>query len=455
MQCVNDVEEVDYRRFKDNHQYRHIPGNNGWPIVGDLPSALSDLYKLADSHYEKHGSISKLNLVMQKGVLALGPDLSQQILLDRNQDFSPKMGYRRSLKPFFGEGLLLHDFDEHRFQRRILQSGFKTPAMKGYVDLMNPILQQGIASWDTIDDFHFFPHIKSLLLKVALNVFYGVDEDEATAKALSQAFLNCLEGQMGIFMIDKPGFKYHIGMQGRQFLRDYIQKLIPQRRSEDGQDMLSYMCKEKKEDGSFFGDEEILDHAGFLLFAAHDTTTSTLNHLIYYLAKEPQWQQRLRDESLALNKAALDYEDLAALPELEMVFNESQRLHPSVSILMRRTTRQVMLDGHLIPPHTLIFQVPAFNNRFKKYWSNADSFDPERFSPERAEHKSHPFAYMPFGGGAHKCIGMHFAQMQSKLFCHQFLQHYSVSLLPNYRAKFQHLPMPKLRDDLPLSLRRL
>ena len=58
------------------------------------------------------------------------------------------------------------------------------------------------------------------------------------------------------------------------------------------------------------GDQEIVDHASFLLFAAHDTTTSTLNHLMYYLAKHQDWQQRLRDEGAAQHKDYLDYEDL-------------------------------------------------------------------------------------------------------------------------------------------------
>lgn len=449
---ANKLAGEDYTLAKDNYDLGHLPGSNGWPIVGDLPKVLGDLLGLAQQRYQQYGPVSRVNMAINRGVLALGPELSQQILLDTKQDFSPKMGYRRSLKPFFGEGLLLQDFDEHRFQRRILQSGFKTPAMKGYVELMNPVLQQGINNWYHKKDFKFFPEIKSLLLKMALKVFYGVEEGEAESRRLSQAFLDCTEGQLGLFMLDLPGFKFHRGLNGRRYLREYIRKLIPTRREQAGQDMLSHMCKEKKEDGSYFSDEEILDHAGFLLFAAHDTTTSTLNHLIYYLAKHQDWQQTLRNDSLALNKPTLDYDDLAELQNLEYAFYESQRLHPSVSVMLRRTVREVELGGYKIPAHTQVFQIPAFNNRFEKYWPEPDKFDPLRFSPARAEHKAHPFAFMPFGGGAHKCIGMHFANMQTKLFTHLFLQRYQVDLLPQYQANFQMIPMPKLRDDLPLTL---
>lgn len=151
----------------------------------------------------------------------------------------------------------------------------------------------------------------------------------------------------------------------------------------------------------------------------------------------------------------LSYEELDQLPLLEAAFNESQRLHPSVPVAVRRTIRDCEMAGHKVPANTLVYQFPIFTNRMDQYWTEPDNFDPERLLPERAEQKNHPFCFMPFGGGAHKCIGMHFAMMQSKIFVHAFLQQYKISLKPGYEPVFKTVPLPKVKDGLPLTIEKL
>ena len=90
-----------------------------------------------------------------------------------------------------------------------------------------------------------------------------------------------------------------------------------------------------------------------------------------------------------------------------------------------------------------------------EHWDDPEKFDPERFSPERAEHKRHPFQFIPFGGGAHKCIGIHFAGMMVKSFMHQMLLKYEWKISADYNPQHQIFPMPKQKDDLPLVLKSL
>lgn len=447
---------MDYINQPNNTNLQHIPGETGWPFLGLAPKLFEDQLALARYMYNKYGPLSRMQLATQKGVLALGPDLAQQLFLDSDRNFSAKMGYRWGLQPFFGNSYLLGtDFDEHKFQRRIMQSGFKNAAMRGYVDIMTPVIRHSMQGWVGQQDFRVYPNIKKLLMLTALKVFYGIDGDGELAHKLSTAFVELTDGQTGVFRADLPGFKFHKGMKATRLLRSYIGSLIADARSNDRQDMLSYMAKETKPDGSLFSDEELVDHASFLIFAAHDTTTSTLNHLLYYLAKHPEWQEKLRAEGREVSPDKdLRYEDLDKLPMLEAAFNESQRLHPSVPVAMRRTIRECELAGHRVPAHTAIFQFPQFTNRMADYWTNPDDFEPDRMLAGRAEHKNHPFCFIPFGGGAHKCIGMHFAKMQSKIFIQLFLQQHNISLLPNYVPDFRTVPLPKIEDDLPLILKK-
>ena len=220
--------------------------------------------------------------------------------------------------------------------------------------------------------------------------------------------------------------------------------------------ILSAISAEKNEDGEYFSDEDIIRHMTFLLFAAHDTTTSALSHLMYHLAKNPQWQTRLRDEMLATGKDMLDYEDLEKLPLADAALKEALRLHPSVQMMQRRTIKEVEMGGYTIPANTILFLAPSYLHRIDGNWSDPHSFDPERFMEPRNEHKNHSFNFVGFGGGAHKCIGMHFALMNAKCFLHQFLTKYRFEpVKDNYEPKFQTVPLPKPMDDLPLKLKRI
>jgi cytochrome P450 len=96
--------------------------------------------------------------------------------------------------------------------------------------------------------------------------------------------------------------------------------------------------------------------------------------------------------------------------------------------------------------------IPGFNHRAPGAWWNPERFEPERFSSERSEHRRHACNFIPFGGGAHKCIGMHFARLQAQLFVSQLLHCYDFATPARYRPRFQYFPLPRIRDGLPLHL---
>jgi cytochrome P450 len=95
----------------------------------------------------------------------------------------------------------------------------------------------------------------------------------------------------------------------------------------------------------------------------------------------------------------------------------------------------------------LLHQLPSI-------WTNPHEFDPERFSDARREDKAHRYAYLPFGGGVHKCIGMYFGGMEVKSVMHQMLLNYEWSVPPAYEmpVNWKALPLPK--DGLPITLKR-
>ena len=158
----------------------------------------------------------------------------------------------------------------------------------------------------------------------------------------------------------------------------------------------------------------------FTLMAAHDTSTITLTMMAYYLARHPEWQDRLRAESRALGKAAIGYGDLDELPWLDLVFKETLRMNAPVGMLARQAIKDTEIDGRYIPAGTKLMLGIYATQRMEPWWQDPDTFDPERFSQERREDTT-KYAWTPFGSGVHKCIGMHFGSMEVKAIMHQLL----------------------------------
>jgi cytochrome P450 len=189
--------------------------------------------------------------------------------------------------------------------------------------------------------------------------------------------------------------------------------------------------------------------------AAHDTTTSALATIAYALARHPQWQARLRALCAEPGKAAPEHQDLARLEMIDWVLREALRLYPPLTIILRRTIRDCEFQGHRIPRNVPVMVYPVATHRQSEWWTEPEAFDPERFSPARAEHRRHPFAWAPFGGGAHMCLGLHFAEMQVKAVLMPLLLRAEWSVAPGYEAPFQLAPLVRPSDGLPLRLKAL
>jgi cytochrome P450 len=187
----------------------------------------------------------------------------------------------------------------------------------------------------------------------------------------------------------------------------------------------------------------------FLMMAAHDTVTSSVTSMIWYLAKHPEWQQKLREECLAIGPAGSDiaFADLDKFELTEYAFKESLRLIAPVPSIPRRALRDFEFMGYHIPKGTSVSISPSYVHMMPEYWENPETFDPMRFTPDKVKAR-HKYAWVPFGGGAHMCLGLHFAYMQTKLFMHHLLTSVKVEIADGYAPDWQAWPIPKPKDGL-------
>ncbi|NKQ59206.1 cytochrome P450, partial [Amycolatopsis sp. K13G38] len=167
------------------------------------------------------------------------------------------------------------------------------------------------------------------------------------------------------------------------------------------------------------------------------------------------WQDRARQESLALGDAPLDIDALDNLDTLDRVIKEALRLLAPVPLVMRTTVTDTDILGHYLPADTLVALAPAINHYVPAYWTDPDTFDPDRFAPHRREDHNHRFAWLPFGGGVHKCIGMHFGTLEVKTILHEMLRTTHWTIPHGYHIRWDNTSLPVPSDGLPVHLNPL
>jgi cytochrome P450 len=433
----------------------HIPGDEGWPIVGKTLDVLADPKGQVERSAAKYGLVYRSHIFGETSLVLLGPEANELVLFDQAKQFSSTLGWGGILGLLFPRGLMLLDFEEHRLHRRALSVAFKSVPMKSYLAALDTGIAARVAQWKAQPGaMLFYPAMKQLTLDLAATSFLGAgigpEVDEIT-----RAFIDMVAAAIAVIRRPLPGTKMARGVRGRERIVAYFSEQIPIRRAKGGEDLFSQLCRATHEDGALLSTQDIVDHMSFLMMAAHDTLTSSLTSFVAALAADPQWQDKLRHEVGALGLAPdqpTTFDNLEAMPLTEMAFKEAMRLKPPVPSIPRRVIRDLTFKGYAIPAGTLVGINPVFTHHMPEIWPDPEKFDPRRFTDE-AQRDRHRFAWVPFGGGAHMCLGLHFAYMQAKCFARHFLQNLEVSLEPGYTPDWAMWPIPKPRDGLKVTLK--
>jgi cytochrome P450 len=434
--------------------YHSIPLVKGLPLVGNLPQFLRDPLANAQS-LEAHGNVVRSRTFFES-VTLLGPDANEFVLHDRAGNFSSAGGWSYWIDAVFPGAIMAMDDPRHKHHRRIMQGAFKKPAMARYVSDMQPVIASVLGNWPvgSGSTMQLFPQIKAMTLNIAARVFMGMALGPE-ADRMNQAFVDTVAASLALLRQPLPPLAMWRGVKARRFLVGLMRSRLAEKRAAEGPDLFSQLCHARSEDGERFSDDEVVNHMIFLMMAAHDTTTSALTTMCYCLARHPEWQERLRQDALALPAPQLALADLAGAERTEWVMKESLRMYPPLTSIPRKAARDCEFGGFRIPQGTPVGISPIHTHHMPSLWTRPLDFDPARFSPARAEHRRHTYAYLPFGGGAHLCIGQHFADMEVKSVMHQLLRRMRLAVPEGYRMPYQLVPIAKPRDGLPMLLQPL
>ena len=436
-------------RLRGGH-LKHIPGEDGLPLIGNTLRMLRDPVGFGARMVSRYGHVFRNHAFGAPQLNLIGPEANELVLLDRDRLFSSEQGWGPLLNLLFPRGLMLMDFERHRADRKTLSVAFKPEPMRHYARVLDDGIAHAVRDWGG-RPMRFYDAIKALSLDLAASAFLGVPLGPE-ASAINQAFVDEVQATVAPIRAPLPGTAMRRGVRARAFLVDFFERAIPERRSGSnavgGMDFFSQFCRATDEDGRFLSNAAIADHMNFLMMAAHDTITSSATSLVMLLGRNPEWQERLRAEIAALGPEPAP-EDYDRLTLTDYAFKEALRLIPPVPSLPRRALRAFSFGGFDIPAGAMVNIAVGHTHKMPEHWPDPRRFDPLRFTPE-AVRTRHKYAWVPFGGGAHMCLGLHFATMQIRILMAQLLSRYRIELDDDAGAAWQAWPIPRPKDGLPL-----
>ena len=412
------------------------------PVVGHSIQFNYDALTLIQRLQKSKGDVFQLNILNEDVLLLLTPSATKQIFLDPDDNFSSKHGWEFSIGPTFENGLMLRDFDDHKYHRSLLQTSFRRDALDKYINIIQPRIDSWIEEVKQKKEFYLYKSIKQLMFNVAVELFFD-EVDDTKLNHLNQLFINSIKPATTIVRSPYPMTRMKKGLKARVELLEYFQEKSD-KIDLSKETLFADLVKTNNEEAGLTN-FEIAEHMIFLLLAAHDTTTSTLTSSIHFLAGDENYQNKIKTESSTLSKT--DISDLKNGIIGEALFNEAIRKYPPVPFSPRWVVRDTELDGYDIPKNTYIAAGPLVLHNDERYWEDPLAFNPERFEDPSITHE----AYFPFAGGAHTCLGKFFASYLFKNVVYKLVDNFQV-ISAYEELKINPAPIPNPRKDVKIQV---
>lgn len=437
----------------------------GYPLGERRPSVRNTwrfrrdpLHLLLEAR-ERHGSVFGLRVLFAFHVFMIGPEANHFMLVSGRENFAWRRGSMGYLIPLVGDGLLTTDGDYHDAARAIMMPAFHRERVVSAARTMVAEAEAAAGALEGVREPVDVAHwARDLAMRIAMRSLFGFDPASGRAEELAATFergLGFHGREYPVQLLDGPGTPAAGMRRDRRLLEGIVGEEIRRRRrgGEQGEDILGSLLAATDERGVSLEDAQVLDHVLTLLFAGHDTTTSTVSFLVHELARSPEWTARLqaeRDGACGDRGPAVEAL-LGELPLLTRAIDETLRLYPPAWIGPRRSVREFEFEGVRVPAGMPVAYSSWVSHRLPDVFEDPDRFDPDRFEPERRSRWPRG-AYVPFGMGPRVCIGKRFGYTEVHAIAAALLRRFTPELPAGHRMRIQQAPTLSPKGGLPVRL---
>ena len=418
------------------------PLDKGNLLFGHSIKFNNNALSLVKNLQNKYGDIFEISILHKRVTMFMTPSATKHIYLDGEDNFSSRHGWEFSLGKTFENGLMLRDFDDHRFHRGLLQDSFRRDALANYLQIVQPILDTWIEELQESKSFNLYATMKELMFKISLELFFD-EIDNSRQKELEKLFTDAIKSATSVVRTPLPFTKLRKGLKARRSLLKYFESKAENVDIESNT-LFAELVKTNKHEGGL-SNYEIAEHMIFLLLAAHDTTTSTLTTAIHHLSTDKNFYQELKKEA---NEISLtDISELKNGVKGESLFSEAMRMYPPVPFSLRYVMRDTVVENYKLDAGTYVAIGPLVLHNDERFWENPQECDPNRFLNADETNE----AYFPFSGGAHTCIGKFFASYLFKNVIYKLVSNIE-TISSTEPLKINPAPIPFPRKDVKITL---
>ncbi|KAK4757011.1 hypothetical protein SAY87_007138 [Trapa incisa] len=392
------------------------------------------------------------------------PDLIREILISRSE-FYEKNESHPLVKQLEGDGLLSLKGAKWAHHRRIITPTFHLENLKLMVPVVTSSVGNMLEKWESmatksgnveVDVSEWFQDLtEDIITRTAFGIIY--EEGKAIFKLQAQQMVLAAEAFQKVFI---PGYRFFPTRRNiyswkldREIKKSLVE-LIDRRKSKalegaeleaeeevDGgpKDLLGLMIGASTQSNAGVSVNDIVEECKAFFFAGKHSTSNLLTWTTVLLAMHPGWQEAAREEIFRVcgTRHLPNKDDVVKLKTLSMIVSEALRLYPPVIAMIRRARADAELGGYKIPRGTeILIPILALHHDQSIWGSDANEFNPARFTEGLARASKHPFSLIPFGLGVRNCIGQNLAILQAKLALAIILGKFRFRLSP----KYQHAP---------------
>jgi pentalenene oxygenase len=352
-----------------------------------------------------------------KMLVVCDPDIAHDVLV--NDRIFDKGGilFDRA-RDVVGNGLITCAYPDHRRQRRLAQPAFHFTRLVGYSSVMTEQIAAVLDTWHNGQVIDVQVEMQKITIAVMLSTMFGTAMNHETTSEVMDDLTAVVSGTYLRMFLPGPLGKLPLPMN-RQFhrannrLRRAVASVIANRIQENASDvehhdLLNMLLVATDEDthGEGFSKVEVADQLITFFSAGVETTANTLAWALCLISSSPPIEERLQVEvdSILAGRPAT-YDDLPRLTLTRNIVTETLRLQPAVWFMTRQVTADTNLAGHAIPAGTTLVYSPYVIHHRADLYVEPDTFNPDRWNENTPRTSRARNSFIPFGGGARKCIG--------------------------------------------------
>jgi sterol 14-demethylase len=409
--------------------------SGGLPVIGHGVDFVTSTIELLHRARREGGECAAFHIGPKRFVAVFGPNAHESVFRTPDELLSPSEAYK-IMTPVFGKNIV-YDATPDRMneQLRMLLPALKDKRMRSYGEIIRDEVEKSIADWGESGEIELVDYCRVLTNYTSAHCLLGREFREGMTNEFAAVYHALERGVTPLAYLNAhlPIPSFRARDKARVRLVEMISEIIAERRRSDrqGEDFLQTLMDAKYKSGANLSEDEITGMLLAAMFAGHHTSSVTAAFTLLELLQNPDSMKRVLSELDGTfgDGTEVSFASLRAIHDTENAVKETLRLHPPLFMLVRVAQSDfALMDRYHVPKGTWVLVSPTASHLMPSVFRDPERFDPLRFEAPREEDKQ-DFAYIPFGGGRHKCMGNAFALLQVKTIMAILLRSYEFELM--------------------------